>query len=60
VVGIDDAVDVVSGSYHTCARRRSGQVQCWGDNTSGQVGVSNTAGSGTASAREPVDVLGLP
>jgi alpha-tubulin suppressor-like RCC1 family protein len=38
VVAIDDAVEVAAGSTHTCARRRSGEVWCWGSNAFGQVG----------------------
>jgi hypothetical protein len=34
-------------------------VQCWGENSSGQVGVWN-GGTGIAYATEPVDVTGLP
>jgi alpha-tubulin suppressor-like RCC1 family protein len=38
VKGITDAVEVVAGGVHTCARRKNGQVVCWGDNEFGQVG----------------------
>jgi len=30
VIVLDDAVDLVAGHCHTCARRRSGEVWCWG------------------------------
>jgi alpha-tubulin suppressor-like RCC1 family protein len=55
VLGLDDAIDVEAGAYSTCARRRSGQVVCWGLNTHGQLG------DGTALARDTArDVIGLP
>jgi hypothetical protein len=28
---LDDAVEVAVGTHHTCARRSSGKVVCWGD-----------------------------
>lgn len=43
--GIDDfaevgyAVEVSAGSNHTCARRESGDVVCWGQNQVGECGV---------------------
>jgi alpha-tubulin suppressor-like RCC1 family protein len=46
VAGLNDAVEVSAGGAHTCARRRSGEVVCWGDNTSGQLGVSAGTASG--------------
>ena len=33
---------LAAGSYHTCALRVSGAVQCWGDNTRGQLGNDST------------------
>jgi alpha-tubulin suppressor-like RCC1 family protein len=39
VKGLTDAVDVVAGTTHTCARRATGQVVCWGDGTRGQLGA---------------------
>lgn len=38
VVGVDDAVEIGAGGYHTCVRRASGQVSCWGGNERGQLG----------------------
>lgn len=38
VAGLADAVEVVTGTRHSCARRRGGEVQCWGDDTYGQLG----------------------
>ena len=31
VAGISDAVQVGIGAYHVCARRRSGEIACWGN-----------------------------
>lgn len=42
VAGITDAVDVASGSDHTCIVRSSGGVSCWGRNDAGQLGTGNT------------------
>ena len=36
-----DAVTVAVGYYHTCALGKSGNIQCWGYNTSGQLGVGD-------------------
>jgi alpha-tubulin suppressor-like RCC1 family protein len=45
---------VATGRLHTCALGTGGGVQCWGDNTSGQLG------DGTATVRFiPVSVIGL-
>ncbi len=30
VAGVDNAVEVAAGSYHTCARRSDGTILCWG------------------------------
>ncbi len=38
VVGISDAVEVVTGLQHTCVRSATGQVACWGLNLNGQLG----------------------
>ena len=47
------ATDISTGPGHTCAIVNSG-VQCWGDNTFGQLGNGTTASSSV-----PVQVLGI-
>ena len=45
---------IAAGGYHTCALASNGTVRCWGDNTTGQLGV------GTSAQRlAPVQVAGL-
>lgn len=54
VVGISDAVEITSRWSHTCARRATGQVVCWGDGAAGQLGDGTTA-----SRTAPVAVTGI-
>lgn len=56
VSGIDDAVQVSSGSAHTCAVRASGQVMCWGDRGNGRIG---NGGSVAGDELSPVAVTGI-
>lgn len=54
VSSLSDAVEVTAGTYHSCARRSSGAVVCWGYNVYGALG------NGTAeTALTPVAVSGL-
>jgi alpha-tubulin suppressor-like RCC1 family protein len=57
VSGVDDAIDLAVGALHSCIRRKNGSVQCWGQNTEGQLGVNPSSQS---AALTPVNVLGLP
>ena len=54
VPAIVDAVGVTSGGYHACAWTRSGAVQCWGNNSYGQLGDDSKTSSPT-----PVSAKGL-
>jgi alpha-tubulin suppressor-like RCC1 family protein len=38
VLDLHDAADVAAGRQHSCARRASGGVVCWGTGTMGQIG----------------------
>lgn len=50
VAGVADVVEVEAVNYHTCVRRESGAISCWGLNDRGQLGNGTTTGSPT-----PVD-----
>ncbi|MBL8600451.1 MAG: hypothetical protein JNK72_00860 [Myxococcales bacterium] len=54
VGGITDAVEVATGTNHSCARRVSGAVVCWGTNAAGQLGNGTMTNSSA-----PVAVSGL-
>jgi Regulator of chromosome condensation (RCC1) repeat len=51
----EDAVDLAAGSFHTCIRRATGQVQCFGRNEEGELGNGNYDLS-----YKPQNVAGLP
>lgn len=50
VQNLTDAVELVAGRYHVCARRAGGAVVCWGRNDFGQIGdgTNNTRSSPSA------------
>jgi alpha-tubulin suppressor-like RCC1 family protein len=48
------ATAIGAGAQHTCAVRGAGQVLCWGQNGSGQLGEGSMSSLG-----EPVPVMGL-
>jgi alpha-tubulin suppressor-like RCC1 family protein len=56
VTGISDAVAVVASFYHSCAVLAGGKVQCWGDNTYGELGNGTSTRSAVTS---PVTVVGI-
>ncbi len=48
VADVANVVAITAGDNHTCVLQRNGDVRCWGDNYSGQLGVSTVVGdSGT-------------
>ena len=59
VTGISNAITVVCGTdidgyNHTCALLRDGAIECWGDNSHGELGNGTTTNSPV-----PVKVVGL-
>jgi alpha-tubulin suppressor-like RCC1 family protein len=54
VSGISEATQVASGDEHSCALLAGGHVDCWGDNTYGQLGNGATVESDV-----PVAVTGI-
>lgn len=47
---------IASGAYHSCVLLDSSEVKCWGRNSSGQLGLADTADRGNA-ASEMGDLL---
>jgi len=47
VSGVTNAKAIVAGGCHTCALLNDGNVQCWGDNSYGQLGNGTTTSSPT-------------
>ena len=39
---LEEVVELVGGSTHSCARQESGQMYCWGDNYFGRLGNDST------------------
>lgn len=50
-------LQVTLGDKHTCVRTRGGTLECWGANSSGQIGNGDTAT--TMEAQTPVPILGF-
>ena len=42
VPGINTAVNIAAGKWHTCAALQNGNVKCWGSNEYGQLGADET------------------
>lgn len=54
MTGLHNVVSLAAGGEDTCAVLKTGSVQCWGDNSSGQLG------DGTTNTRtSPVRVSGI-
>jgi len=53
VPGLTNVESVAAGASHTCALLQDGSVQCWGNNTSGQLGNPNVS---DAMSFKPIDV----
>ncbi len=56
VLNMSTAIEVGLGLYTSCARLASGQIQCWGNNQGGQLGLGTTDQNAHSS---PVDVPGM-
>lgn len=54
VMGLSDAAAIAGGVNHTCARRTTGRVVCWGVGAGGRLG-----NAGVADSNVPVNVTGL-
>lgn len=57
VAGVEQVVQIVAGSTHTCALERNGTVRCWGGNSLGQLGIGDREardGPRKASVGQPV------
>jgi alpha-tubulin suppressor-like RCC1 family protein len=57
VTGVSDAVSIWVGYQHACAARASGEVVCWGEAGSGQVGAGSVPDD--ASIPRPTAVVGV-
>jgi alpha-tubulin suppressor-like RCC1 family protein len=53
---LDDAVEVIAGGNHTCARRSDGSVACWGYNYLGALGNGSTRPTRSTSLQEVIGI----
>ncbi len=54
-IGGDNWTEVVAGRNHTCGRKGSDELWCWGDNSSGQIGIGNPS---SGDVRTPSQIPG--
>ncbi|MBI3071218.1 MAG: hypothetical protein HYY84_03735 [Deltaproteobacteria bacterium] len=57
VLGLSSAVEISAGTVHTCARLSNGNVRCWGNDSSGELG--RDGGGASSKSATPVDVVNL-
>ena len=55
VGGLQDATEVAVGTRHGCALRTRGRVECWGDDSLGELGDGNVARSAPSPGAVAVD-----
>ena len=55
VEGITDATQITTGHYHTCALLQTGNITCWGNNGTGQLGNGQRGYDSSV----PVEVQGI-
>lgn len=48
-IKIDATTKIASGAYHNCARMPTGEMKCWGSNSSGQLGLGHSNDIGDSS-----------
>jgi alpha-tubulin suppressor-like RCC1 family protein len=58
-LGITNGVNVATGPDHTCAVLSTGSIQCWGDDTWGELGNGMTANGNQLMSLVPVAVVGF-
>lgn len=46
----DEIAEIAAGSHHACVRYGDGQIKCWGQNESGQLGLGDTRARGDVPA----------
>ncbi len=54
IANLNDAVAVWAGGFFSCAKRKSGEIRCWGLNNYGQIGTGSTGGDNGTYQSKPV------